>query len=115
MNNKRIRLTESDLHRIVKESVKRALNETDISRAENATFLYGNSAGYDDLHNDILDATEKAYIEYRSDERFKRWVPDERQRETLSSLIKQATLYAFRLFFTNTSSGAHILEKYKGL
>jgi hypothetical protein len=40
MNNKLIRLTESDLHRIVKESVKRILNEIKLGGES----LHGNNA-----------------------------------------------------------------------
>ena len=39
MNKKLIRLTESDLHRIVKESVKRALNERWKDGDENHTWI----------------------------------------------------------------------------
>ena len=39
MNKKIIRLTESDLHKIVKESVKRILRESNIPRYEQPVFI----------------------------------------------------------------------------
>ena len=39
MNKKLIRLTESDLHKIVKESVKRILRESNIPRYEQPVFI----------------------------------------------------------------------------
>jgi hypothetical protein len=55
MNNKLIRLTESDLHRIVKQSVKKVLNE------EN-TYTDENGEEYDDTS--ILVELEMIYEHY---------------------------------------------------
>lgn len=49
MNKKLIRLTESDLHRIVKESVNKVLNEIDWRTIETAK----NKANYDSMDNNL--------------------------------------------------------------
>ena len=67
MNKKRIRLTESDLHRIVKESVKRVLNEGDkyggylgeVSKSIN----YFHSNAMENLEN-LIKAYEEIPEEY---------------------------------------------------
>lgn len=73
-NNKQvIRLTESDLHRIVKESVKRIINETydDFETNHNSlkkyssdfdTFLDDNSKINNDRRNNLINAQEKQYL-----------------------------------------------------
>ena len=55
MNKKRIRLTESDLHRIVKEAVKRVLRESE----DNRTF----PEGFTEYDNNDIDFGDH-YVEY---------------------------------------------------
>ena len=54
-NKKLIRLTESDLHRIVKESVKRVINENNSANA----ILRRKKQKQDRLRNAIIDAFRK--------------------------------------------------------
>ena len=58
-NKKLIRLTESDLHRIVKESVKRVINEGNSANA----ILRRKKQKQDRLKNAIIDAFEKMFGE----------------------------------------------------
>ena len=56
MNKKRIRLTEQDLHRIVKESVKRVLKETSdnlVTRAYQKSLRRGNEKHYPKFRDEL--------------------------------------------------------------
>lgn len=60
MIKRRMRLTESDLHRIVKESVKRILKESDIPRYEQPVFIDCSSP------NDADFSVEIGFSDYSS-------------------------------------------------
>ena len=60
MNKKIIRLTESDLHKIVKESVKRILRESNIPRYEQPVFIDCSSP------NDADVSVEIGFSDYAS-------------------------------------------------
>ena len=60
MNKKLIRLTESDLHKIVKESVKRILRESNIPRYEQPVFIDCSSP------NDADVSVEIGFSDYSS-------------------------------------------------
>lgn len=101
MNKKLVRLTESDLHRIVKESVNRVLKED-----------WELASGYDELKNDISHATDDAYNStmehYR--EILKKWIPDEREYATVTNIIFTAIQKGLHNFFADTSTGNYILK-----
>ena len=49
-----IRLTESDLHKIVKESVQRALNENEFDAAQQRAEKIGEFIGYDEAYRHLI-------------------------------------------------------------
>ena len=70
MNKKLIRLTESDLHRIVKESVNRVLNEDiDVHMGidDICNLLGGGDKGYDILNKILWSLQEQGVIEFHED------------------------------------------------
>ena len=101
MNEKQIRLTESDLKQIVKESVNRVLKEH-----------WSLASGYDELHNDVSKATDMAYDNIMSQyqERLKKWILDERAYATVADIIHIAIQQGMDFFLEQTSSGKHILK-----
>lgn len=101
MNKKQIRLTESDLKQIVKESVNRVLKEH-----------WSLASGYDELHNDVSKATDMAYdnIMNQYQERLKKWILDERAYATVADIIHNAIQQGMGFFLEQTSSGKHILK-----
>ena len=58
MNKKLIRLTESDLHRIVKQSVKKVIKEGYEDRFQIATFCNSGDEKYDNLSHQLFDYIE---------------------------------------------------------
>lgn len=70
MDKKLIRLTESDLHRIVKESVNRVLNEDiDVHMGidDICNLLGGGDKGYDTLNKILWSLQEQGVIEFHED------------------------------------------------
>ena len=55
MNNKLIRLTESDLHSIVKESLKRTISESIYEKAEEKADKIANFIGYEDAFHSLAN------------------------------------------------------------
>ena len=70
MNKKLIRLTESELHRIVKQSVKRIMSESVYDDAEQKADKIANFIGYDEafriLANLICMDDPRKLLEYTS-------------------------------------------------
>jgi hypothetical protein len=64
----RIRLTESDLHRIVKESVNRILRETSEKDAELAQSMRDNGITPNQYYEDSYDDMNRDYPEYEPSE-----------------------------------------------
>jgi hypothetical protein len=55
MNKKLIKLTESDLHRIVKESLKRTISESIYEKAEEKADKIANFIGYEDAFHSLAN------------------------------------------------------------